>query len=344
VIEMTTTKAVIGTRVGETAGTMRAMTSDRYGSADVLRLGTVDVPTVRDGEVLVRVHAAGVDRGTWHLLTGRPYIMRLMGFGLRRPAARVPGLDLAGTVVAVGPGVTQFAPGDEVFGIGGGSFAEYAVAKEAKLARKPASIGFEQAAVMPVSGMTALQGLRDAGKLQPGQHVLVLGASGGVGSYAVQVAKAMGAEVTGVASTAKLDLVRALGADHVIDYTRQDPTDGTVRYDLILDTGGRTPLRRLRRALTERGTLVIVGGEGGGRVTGGFDRQIRAMLWSTFVSQRLTALVSSERGTDLEHLAGLVDAGSVRPSVDRTYPLAGVPEAIRRLEAGEVRGKVAITI
>ncbi len=341
---MTTTQAVISPGVVAAAGTMRAVTQDRYGNADVLRQATVELPAVGAGEVLVKVRAAGVDRGTWHLMTGRPWIMRLMGFGLRAPKVKVPGLDLAGTVIKVGEGVTRFVPGDDVFGFGRGSFAEYAIAPEAELGHKPASLEFEQAAVLPVSAVTALQALRDAGNLRPGQRVLVLGASGGVGSYAVQLAKAMGAEVTGVASGAKLDLVRAQGADHVVDYAREDAVDGRVRYDLVIDTGGRRPLRHLRRALTERGILVIVGGEGGDRVTGGFGRQIRAAIWSAFVSQRLKVLMSRQNSEDLEHLAGLVEAGAVRPQVDRTYPLAGVAEAIRRLQAGEVRGKVAITI
>ena len=339
-----TTQAVINPGVVAATGTMRAVTQDRYGNADVLRQATVEVPAAGAGEVLVQVRAAGVDRGTWHLMTGRPWIMRLMGFGLRAPKVKVPGLDLAGTVVAVGEGVTRFQPGDEVFGFGRGSFAQYAIAPEAELGHKPAGLGFEEAAVLPVSAVTALQAVRDAGAVQAGQRVLVLGASGGVGGYAGQVAKAMGAEVTGVASGAKLDLVREHGADHVVDYTQEDALDGRTRYDLVIDTAGRRPLRHLRRALTERGTLVIVGGEGGDRVTGGFGRQIRAAIWSSFVPQQLKVLMSRQNAEDLEHLASLVTSGAVRPRVDRTFPLSGVAEAIRRLQAGEVRGKVAITI
>jgi NADPH:quinone reductase-like Zn-dependent oxidoreductase len=320
------------------------VTQDRYGGAEVLRQATVAVPSAGAGEVLVKVRAAGVDRGTWHLMTGRPWIMRLMGFGLRAPKVKVPGLDVAGTVVAVGEGVTRFAPGDEIFGFGRGTFADYAIAPESELGHKPASLGFEEAAVLPVSAVTALQAVRDAGGLQAGQRVLVLGASGGVGGYAVQIAKAMGGEVTGVASGAKLDLVREHGADHVVDYTQEDALDGRTRYDLVIDTGGRRPLRHLRRALAERGTLVIVGGEGGDRVTGGFGRQIRAAIWSSFVPQQLKVLVSRQNADDLEHLASLVASGAVRPRVDRTFPLSGVAEAIRRLQAGEARGKVAITI
>jgi NADPH:quinone reductase-like Zn-dependent oxidoreductase len=241
---------------------MQAVVQDRYGAVDVLRHERIALPDPGDQEVLVRVRAAGLDRGTWHLMTGKPYLMRIAGIGFRGPKDRVPGRDLAGTVSAVGSGVTGFAVGDGVYGVGRGSFAEYAVARADKLARKPVSLSFEQAAVVPISGATALQALTDHGRLEPGQRVLVIGASGGVGSYAVQIAKALGAEVTGVARTAKLDLVRSFGADHVLDYTRDD-------------------------------------------------------------------------------FAG---TGQVTPSIDRTYPLDQVPEAMRQLEAGQVRGKVAITI
>jgi NADPH:quinone reductase-like Zn-dependent oxidoreductase len=341
---MTTHPAKTETTDDTAARTMRAITQDAYGTADVLRLEQVAVPTIEPHEVLVRVHAAGLDRGTWHLLTGRPYLMRVIGFGFRRPKNRVPGLDVAGTVVDVGSAVTRFAVGYEVFGISRGSFAEYAVVREDKLARKPENLTFEQSAVVPVSGITALQALRDAGRVEPGQRVLVIGASGGVGSYAVQLAKAFGAEVTGVASTAKLDLVRSLGADHVVDYTREDFAGGTRRYDLVLDIGGNARLRRLRRALTERGTLVIVGGENGGNVTGGFGRQLRAVALSPFLRQRLTMLANKERASDLEPLTELIGAGRLTPSLERTYPLEQVADALRRLEAGKVRGKVAITV
>jgi NADPH:quinone reductase-like Zn-dependent oxidoreductase len=329
---------------GRPARTMQAVVQDTYGTADVLGHEQVDVPEIGPDEVLVRVHAAGLDRGTWHLLTGRPYLMRIIGFGFRAPKNRVPGLDVAGTVVEVGSAVTRFVAGDEVFGISRGSFAEYAAAREDKLAPKPRNLSFAQAAVVPVSGITALQALRDAGHVEPGQRVLVNGASGGVGSYAVQLAKALGADVTGVASTPKLDLVRALGADRVLDYTRQDFADGVHRYDLILDIGGNSSLRRLRRALTSRGTLVIVGGENGGRVTGGFGRQLRAVALSLFLRQRLTMLTSKERASDLEPLTGLIEAGQVTPSLERTYTLDQVPTALRHLEAGSVRGKLAVTV
>ncbi|HXA58265.1 MAG TPA: NAD(P)-dependent alcohol dehydrogenase [Streptosporangiaceae bacterium] len=327
-----------------TAGsTMRAIVQDAYGSADVLRLARITPPEIADNEVLLRVHAAGLDRGTWHLMTGRPYLLRL-GFGIRGPKNPVPGRDVAGTVVAAGSAVTRFAAGDEVFGIGQGSFAEYAVAREDKLARKPVNATFEQAAVVAVSALTALQGLCDAGRVEQGQKVLVIGASGGVGTYAVQLAKAFGAEVTGVCSTTKLDLVRSLGADHVIDYTRDDFADGMHRYDLILDIAGNPAPSRLRRALAPTGTAVIVGGEEGGSWTGGMDRQLRALALSRFVRQRLTSFICKERSSDLERLTELIEAGKVTPSIDRTYPLDQVPEAMRHLEAGKARGKVAITV
>ena len=323
---------------------MRAILQDRYGTADDWRLADTATPEIAANEVLVQVRAAGLDRGTWHLMTGQPYLMRLMGFGFRRPENPVPGLDVAGVVVAVGADVTRFQPDDEVFGIARGSFAEYAAAREDKLAHKPANLSFEQAAVVPISGSTALQAVRDAGRLEDGQQVLVIGASGGVGTYAVQLAKASGAHVTGVCSTTKADLVRAIGADDVIDYTREDFADGSRRYDLILDIGGNTSLSRLRRALTHTGTLVIVGGEEGGSLTGGFDRQLRASALSLFVSQRLTMLVSKEHHSYLDALRPLVEAGHVTPVLDRTYPLADAPAAMRRLEAGHARGKIAITI
>ncbi|MGZ8583358.1 MAG: NAD(P)-dependent alcohol dehydrogenase [Actinomycetota bacterium] len=323
---------------------MRAIVQDAYGSVDVLRLAEIDVPEIAANEVLVKVHAAGMDRGTWHSMTGQPYLMRIMGFGFRRPKNAVLGLDVAGTVVAIGADVTRFEAGDEVFGASRGSFAEYAAAREDKLAHTPAGLSFEQAAVVPISGGTAIQGLRDAGRIESGQKVLIIGASGGVGTYAVQLAKALGAEVSGVCSTAKLDLVRSIGADHVIDYTREDFADGERRYDLILDIGGNSRLSRLRRALAPKGTLVIVGGEEGGKWTGGFGRQIRALGLSVFVGQRLTMLASKEDHTHFEALRPFIEAGQVVPIIDRTYPLAEVPDAMRHLEAGEARGKIAITI
>jgi NADPH:quinone reductase-like Zn-dependent oxidoreductase len=275
-------------------------------------------------------------------MAGRPHLVRL-AFGLRRPSNPVPGRDVAGTVVEVGTRVTRFAVGDEVYGIAKGSFAEYAAAREDKLAHKPAALSFQQAAAVPVSAMTALQAV-DAGRLQDGQHVLVNGASGGVGSYAVQLAKAFGAEVTGVCSSAKVEFVRSLGADHVVDYQREDFGSGRHRYDLVLDIAGNPSLSRLRRALTPTGTAVIVGGEGGDGLTGGMGRQLRARLLSAVVGQRLTSLLARERAADLERLAELADAGAVVPSIDRSYPLADAAQAMRHLVAGHVRGKLVIDV
>jgi NADPH:quinone reductase-like Zn-dependent oxidoreductase len=342
---MTRPHRVTATTDGTTStqNTMRAIVQDTYGSADVLRIAQIPRPTVADNQILIRVHAAGLDRGTWHLMTGKPYLQRVV-LGFRGPRNPVPGRDVAGTVVAVGPAVTRFSVGDEVYGIGPGSFAEYTVARQDRLARKPANITFEQAAVVPVSAMTALRALSDVGHVATGQKVLVVGASGGVGSYAVQLAKAFGAEVTGVASTGKLDLVQALGADHVIDYTRENFADGTKRYDLILDIAGNPTLSRLRHALTPTGTAVIVGGEDGGNLSGGMNRQFRALALSPFIRQRLTMLTPKEHATVLERLTELIEAGQVTPSIDRTYPLERAPEAMRHLNAGRVRGKVAITI
>ena len=275
-------------------------------------------------------------------MTGLPYLGRL-AFGVRKPKDRVPGRDLAGMVVAVGSSVRRFAVGDSVFGVGRGSFAEYATAREDKLARKPANIRFEQAAVVPISGLTAIQAVRDAGRLQAGQRVLIVGASGGVGSYAVQLAKAFGANVTGVCSTPKIDFVRSLGADRVIDYTKDDFSGGSQHYDLIVDIGGNATLSRLRRALTDKGTLVIVGGEGGGKLTG-MGRQLRALMLSPFVSQRLTMLVSRENSADLERLTELIETGAVTPAIDRTYPLDEAGDAMRHLVAGQAQGKIAIAM
>jgi NADPH:quinone reductase-like Zn-dependent oxidoreductase len=324
--------------------TMQAIVQADYGSADVLRVEEIDRPKIGDAEVLIRVRAAGLDRGTWHMMAGKPYLMRLIGFGLRAPKNRVPGLDVAGTVVAVGADVTRFEPGDEVFGISRGSFADYACAREDKLARKPANLTFDQAAVVAVSGLTALQGLCDVGRVEPGQRVLIVGASGGVGTFAVQIAKAAGAEVTGVCSTTKLDLVRSLGADHVVDYTQDDFANGPRRYDLILDLAGNTQLSRLRHVLTPSGTLVIVGGEDGGRWTGGLGRSLRAVALSPFVRQRLTMKTPKEHHADLERLAQLIEAGALKPVIDQTYPLERAPDAMRHLEAGRARGKLVITV
>ncbi|NEA35923.1 NAD(P)-dependent alcohol dehydrogenase [Streptomyces sp. SID13031] len=322
---------------------MRAVVRDSYGAADVLRVAEIARPAPAAGEVLVQVEAAGLDRGAWHLMTGKPYLLRLV-FGVRRPRNPVLGRELAGRVVGVGEGVTKFAEGDEVFGIGEGTFAEYAVARVGKLATKPASLSFAQAAACGISGTTALQALRDGGRIQAGQKVLITGASGGVGSFAVQLAKAFGAEVTGTASTAKLGLVKSLGADHVLDYTNEDFADGTVHYDLIIDLAGNPTLKRLRRALTKTGTAVIAGGEGGGPIAGGTDRQLRARLLSPFVRQRMTSLLARETATDLEVLKELIEAGQVVPSIDSIVPLTGAPQALCDLEDGLVGGKITVTV
>ncbi|MGD9798353.1 MAG: zinc-binding dehydrogenase [Acidimicrobiia bacterium] len=325
--------------------TMKAIVQSAYGTDPdaVLAVGEVERPEVGPEDVLVRVRAASVDRGTWHCMTGRPFAMRLMGFGVRSPKAGNPGRALAGTVEAVGERVTGFRPGDDVYGSCDGSFADYVRADATMLAPKPANLSFEQAATVPISGGTALQAVRKA-DVQPGQRVLVVGASGGVSSFAVQIAKAAGAHVTAVCSTSKVDLVRSLGADHVIDYTRADFTTGDERYDVVLDTGGTRRLAHLRRVMTPDGTLVIVGGETGGRWLGGFDRSLRAVVLSPFVSQRLGMLASTESGADLRQLGELIESGRVTPALDRTYPLAEVPAAVRRMADNAVRGKIAIVL
>lgn len=327
--------------------TMQAIVQDTYGSPDVLGLRDIDKPVAGDKEVLIRVHAAGVDQGVWHVMSGQPYVMRVMGFGLRAPKVRVRGNDVAGTVEAVGGNVTGIRPGDEVFGAcegTGGSFAEYACARADRLVPKPANISFEQAAAVPVSGCTALKAVRDKAEIHAGQRVLIIGAGGGVGSFAVQLAKALDAEVTGVCSAAKADLVRSIGADRVIDYTREDFAGGRQRYDVIIDTAGNRALSVLRRALTPRGTLVIVGGEAAGKWFMGIGRGLRALVLSPFAGQKLRSFVSLVRKEDLQELAALVEAGKVRPAIDRTYPLDEAPEAIRDLRAGRARGKLVITV
>jgi len=325
---------------------VKAIVQDGYGSADVLQLRDIGRPSVGDGDVLVQVRAAGVDPGVWHLMTGEPYLVRAMGFGLRKPKVAVRGRDVAGVVEAVGGRVTRFRPGDEVYGTcESGSFAEYAAAPEARLAAKPGNVSFEQAATVPISGVTALQAVRDCGRLQPGEQVMVIGAAGGVGSFAVQIAKAFGARVTGVCSTSKADLARSLGADDVIDYTNDEIDRNGARYDVVIDTAGNRPLSLLRRALTPHGRLVVVGGEhGGGRVLGGFDRQLRAPLVSMFVGQRLRGLIAKERAEDLETLTQLIESGSLTPVIDRTYALADAPDAIRHLAEGHAAGKAVVIV
>jgi NADPH:quinone reductase-like Zn-dependent oxidoreductase len=323
---------------------MKAIVQDRYGSADVLEFRDIEDPVVGDGDVLVRVHAAGCGPDVWHLMTGMPYMAR-PAIGLRRPKIGVRGWDVAGMVEAVGANIKGFLPGDQVMGTAEGSFAELVIAQPDKLVAKPAGLSFEQAAAVPISGTTALRAVRDKGTVQPGQTVLVIGAAGGVGSLAVQIAKAFGGKVTAVCSTSKADLVRSIGADDVIDYTREDFSDGARRWDVILDTAGRRPLSQLRRALTPKGTLVIVGGDGGGRWTGGFFRgMLRAPLVSLFVGQKLGGLNSIVKQEDLVALKALIEAGKVTPVIDRTYPLIEAPDAIRYLAEGHARGKIVITV
>ena len=324
---------------------MKAIVQDRYGSAEVLEFRDIAEPVIGDDDVLVRVRAAGCGPDVWHIMAGMPYMARPM-IGMRRPKVAVRGWDVAGTVDAVGTNVTRFAPGDEVMGTAEqGSFAELAVTPADKLVAKPAGLSFEQAAALPISGVTALRAVRDEGRVQAGQRVLVIGASGGVGSLAVQIAKGLGATITGVCSTAKAELVRSVGADDVIDYTREDFADGSRRWDLMIDTAGRRPLSQLRRALTPKGTLVIVGGDGGGRWTGGFFRGVlRGPIVSLFVGQRLRGLATKIKQEDLVTLTELVEAGTVKAVIDRTYPLIEAPDAIRYLAEGHAAGKIVITV
>ena len=319
---------------------MKAITQDSYGSHDVLRLEDVDEPAIGDDEILVRVHAASIHLGDWILMTGSPFIMRL-ATGLRRPKNRVPGTDVAGTVEAVGNQVTDLRPGDQVFGWAEGAFAEHARAGANQLVRKPSNLTFEQAAAVGVSASTALQLLRDNGNVKPGQKVLINGAAGGVGTFAVQIAKSLGAEVTGVTSTKNVELVRSIGADHVIDYTREDFTRGAERYDLILDNVGNHSMARTRRALTSTGTLIS---NGGGHANGKLGRTIRAMLVSMFVRQQAGPSVKTQNHDDLVALKALVEAGAVTPVVDRSYPLPETPKAIEHVAAGHARGTVVISV
>jgi len=323
---------------------MKAILQDKYGSPDVLGLEDIDKPEVGDGDVLVVVLAASAHIGDWHFMTGLPYLFRIAGSGLRAPRTRVRGTDMAGRVEATGKDVTRFQAGDEVFGVCDGAFAEYATARSDRVAPKPANLTVEQAATVPTSGCTALQAVRNKGKVAPGQKVLIIGAAGGVGSFAVQIAKAFGAHVTGVCSTTKVDLVRSIGADDVIDYTRDDFAETGERYDVVLDIAGNRSVSHLRRALVPRGTLVIVGGEGGGRWFGGINRQLRASMLSPFVSQKLGTFVAKANGEDLLVLKELIEAGKVTPVIDKAYPLSEVPEAIRHLQEGHARGKVVITM
>jgi len=325
---------------------VKAIVQDTYGDVGVLRLDDVDVPAVGPTDVLVRVHAGGVDPGVWHLMTGRPYLVRALGFGLRAPKVRVRGRDVSGVVEAVGSDVTRFVVGDEVYGTcETGSFAELAVSREVRLAHKPVSLTFEQAATVPISGLTALQALRDVARVGSGQQVLVIGAGGGVGSFAVQIAVAHGALVTGVCSAANAELVRSLGAVDVIDYAVEEVDARGAVFDAIIDTAGNRPLSLLRRALSPTGVAAIVGGESGtGAVFGGFERQLGAPLTSLFGGQTLRPVTAKEDAADLDVLTGLIDAGAVRPAVGRVYPLDEAPQAIADNHAGHARGKAVVSV
>lgn len=314
---------------------MKAVVQRRYGSAV---LGDLDVPVPGEGEVLLDVRAAGVDMGVWHMLTGRPYLLRILGFGFRAPKSIVPGRDVAGVVEEIGPGVTGFAVGDEVFGTCEGSFAEHTVAPVSRLARKPQGTSFTEAAAVPISGGTALQGLRG---VQAGQRVLVLGAGGGVGSYGVQIAKSLNAHVTAVCSTRKVELVRSLGADEVFDYTVADFT-GT--YDLILDCGGARPLSRLRGATNERGRIVLVGAETGGSITGGFHKAMGSVLLNPFSSKKFVPLMSQERADVFDELRVLVESGSVKPAVGKVFPLSEALDAVDHVYSRRSVGKTVVAI
>jgi len=323
---------------------MKAVVQDRYGDAGTLRVEDVPAPQAGPGEVLVRVDAASLHLGDVHMMTGRPLMVHVMGLGLRRPKQRVKGSDFAGRVEALGPDVEGLAVGDAVYGVGDGSLAELVVARATGVGRAPHRLTPAQAAAVPTSAVTALQAVRDVGQVRPGHRVLVLGAGGGVGAFAVQIAASTGARVTGVCSTGKLEAVRALGADQVLDYTVTDVSDGTRRYDVVIDTAGHRSLRALRRTLTPRGTVVLVGGETGGRWVGGFDRQLRALLLSPFGRQRLRPMIAVTRAADLEALATLVDAGSVTPLVGATYRLDEAAAAMDHLAQGHATGKVVVVV
>jgi NADPH:quinone reductase-like Zn-dependent oxidoreductase len=325
---------------------MKAIVYCDYGLAN-LKLQDVEKPTPKDDQVLVRVRAASVNPYDWHFIEGTPYIMRLMGVGLRKPKDTRLGVDFAGTVEAVGKNVTQFKPGDEVFGGRGGAFAEYVCARANRaLALKPSSLTFEQAASVNIAGITALQALRDNGKVQPGQKVLINGASGGVGTFAVQIAKSLGADVTGVCSTRNVDLVRSLGADHVIDYTKEDFAKGEQRYDVILDNVPNHSLSECRRILNPKGKYVMIGGGGpnDSRWVGPFGRVIHTLLLSPFVSQKMGMMMADANQKDLTVLGNMLQSGKIKPVIDRTYKLSEVPAAIAYLEQGHARGKVVITL
>ena len=326
---------------------MKAMAYTEYGPPDVLELTGVEKPVAKGDEVLLKVHAASVNPADWHLLRGTPYIARLQ-IGLRKPKETVLGCDVAGQVEAVGKNVTMLQPGDEVFGSpfmhGFGAFAESVCVPEDLLAMKPATLSFEQAAAVPLAASTALQGLRDHGGIEPGHNVLIIGASGGVGTFAVQIAKAFDAEVSGVCSTRNVDMVRSLGADHVIDYTKEDFTRSGQKYDLIFQLAGTRSPSDCRRALTSKGTLVQISGDSDGRWIGPVDRIIKALVLSPFVSQKMASFTVKPNKEDLQFLKQLIEAGKLTPVIDRTYSLSETPEALRYLENGHARGKVVITV
>jgi NADPH:quinone reductase-like Zn-dependent oxidoreductase len=326
---------------------MKAVIYTDYGSPDVLQIREIKKPVPNDDQILIKVRAASINPLDWHFMEGKPYIMRLMGTGLRKPKSPRVGVDVAGEVEAVGKNVTQFKPGDEVFGGKSGAFSEYVCARATgAIVLKPAGLTFEQAAAIPIAGITALQAIRDKGKVQPGQKVLINGASGGVGTFAVQIAKSFGANVTGVCSTRNLDLVRSLGADHVIDYTKEDFSNGPERYDVIIDNVGTQPLAGFRRALKPNGILVMIGGGGpnDGGLIGPLGRPVKALLSSPFVSQKMGMLMADLNKQDLTELGDMMQAGKTKAVIDRTYPLSQIAEALRYLEAGHARGKVVITV
>jgi NADPH:quinone reductase-like Zn-dependent oxidoreductase len=323
---------------------MKAIVQERFGPPDVLRLVDTDLPEFEADDVLVRVHAAALNPYDWHMLRGDPLIARLMGVGLTKPKARVAGVDAAGRVETVGANVRGLQPGDQVLGFCQGAFAEYARARADRVVPKPARLTFEQAAAVPMAALTALQGIRDAGQVRAGHRVLVNGAAGGVGTYAVQIGAALGTEVTGVCSTGNVELVRSIGAAHVVDYTTEDFTEGPTRYDVILDNVGNRPLRRLRRALTPTGILVLNAGGSPGHVVGAVGSIVRAVVVNGFVRQRLQPLTAKQKREDLLTLTALIEDGKLTPVLDRTYPLADTAEGLRHVEQGHARGKVVITV
>jgi NADPH:quinone reductase-like Zn-dependent oxidoreductase len=323
---------------------MKAIVQERFGPPDVLRLTDIGVPEIGTGDVLVRVHAAALNPYDWHMLRGDPLVARLMGIGLTRPKCRVAGIDAAGRVETAGANVRGLRPGDEVLGFCPGAFAEYARAQADKVVPKPAGLTFEQAAAVPMAAATALRGIRDVGKVRAGQRVLVNGAAGGVGTYAVQIAVALGAEVTGVCGTGNAELVRSLGAAHVVDYTTDDFTDRRAHYDVILDNVGNRPLSLLRRALTPAGTLVLNAGGSPGRVVGALGPMLRGAVVNGFVRQRLQILPVRESGADLAAVTALIEDGKLTPVISRTYPLADTAEGLRHVEQGHARGKLVVTV